>query len=254
MTGQDQDAPEPRPDDAPRLRSRDLQLLYEDEDLVAINKPTGYAVHKGWDQGPPLLPLIRGRIRRKLFPVHRLDRPTSGVFLLTKSSQMAAAVQRIWRARAVDKRYWAIVRGVPPDWGYIDHPIPQSKDGPRVPAQSSFATLYHRGRYALVEVKLHTGRLHQARRHLKHISHPIIGDVRYGKGEHNRIWRTEYDLHRLALHAVRLSLPHPRTRRPTVICAPLPDDLAQACARFDVPAEILNSVDWGRDQGDESMG
>ena len=235
-----------------RLRARDIQILYEDADLVAINKPPGYAVHKGWDQGPPLLPLIRGRIRRRLFPVHRLDRPTSGVLLLTKSSQMAAAVQRSFRARGVDKRYWAIVRGVPPEFGFIDHPIPRTKDGPRVPAQSSFATLFHQGRYSLVEVKIYTGRLHQVRRHLKHISHPVIGDVRYGKGEHNRIWRSSYDLHRLALHAVRLALPHPRTGMQTVIHAPLPADLDRACKAWGVPMEILNSVDWGGDRGDES--
>ena len=240
------------PNGPPRLRSRDLQILFEDPDLVAINKPTGYAVHKGWDQGPPLLPLIRGRIRRRLFPVHRLDRPTSGVLLLTKSSEMAAAMQVIWRARGVDKRYWAIVRGVPPEFGYIDHPIPRTKDGPRVPAQSRFATLYARGRYALVEVKPHTGRLHQVRRHLKHISHPIIGDVRYGKGEHNRVWRASYGLHRLALHAVRLSFPHPRSGRWTVVSAPLPPDLAGACEVFGVPEDILNSVDWDGDQSDES--
>ena len=236
--------------EAPRLRPRDLQILYEDEDLVAINKPSGYVVHKGWDNGPPLLPLIRGRVRRHLYPVHRLDRPTSGVLLLTKSSEMAAAVQRSFRRRTIDKRYWAIVRGIPPEHGYIDHPIPRKKDGPRVPAQSSFATLFGQGRYALVEVKLWTGRLHQVRRHLKHISHPVIGDVRYGKGEHNRLWRETYGLHRLALHAVRLSLPHPREHRETEISAPLPDDLLQACIRFGVPDDVLNSVDWRGDTGD----
>lgn len=231
------------------LRSRDLHILFEDEDLVAINKPSGYSVHTGWDQGPPLLPLIRGRIRRRLFPVHRLDRPTSGVLLLAKSSAMAAAVQRCFRSRRVDKRYWALVRGVPPAYGYIDHPIPRVKDGPRVPAQSRFATLYHHGRYALVEVQPRTGRLHQVRRHMKHISHPVIGDVRYGKGEHNRLWRETYGLHRLALHAVRLSIPHPRSEKMTDISAPLAADLAQACVQFGVPEEILNSVDWRSDPG-----
>ncbi|MEO1337108.1 MAG: RluA family pseudouridine synthase, partial [Myxococcota bacterium] len=149
----------------PQLRPRDLQIVYEDPDLVVINKPTGYAVHKGWDQGAPLLPLVRGRVRRRLYPVHRLDRPTSGVLLFTKSSEAAALVQRAFRYRHIDKRYWAIVRGVPPEVGYIDHAIPRVKDGPRVHAQSSFVTLYHRDRYALVEVKPTTGRLHQVRRH-----------------------------------------------------------------------------------------
>ena len=235
------------------MRSRDLQILYEDADLVAVNKPPGYAVHKGWDQGPPLLPLIRGRIRRHLYPIHRLDRPTSGVLVLAKSSAAAAGAQRAFRARTVDKRYWAVVRGVPPEFGYIDHDIPRKKDGPRVPAQSSFATLYHRGRYALVEVKPLTGRLHQVRRHMKHISHPVIGDVRYGKGEHNRVWRSEYGLHRLALHAVRLTLPHPDSGRTVQISAPLPDDLAEAFRIFDVPKDVLNSVDWQGDRGDESL-
>ncbi len=234
------------------LRPQDIEVLYEDDDLVVINKPAGHSVHAGWDPGPPLLPLIGRRVDRFVYPVHRLDRATSGVLVLAKSSAMAAAVQRSFRDRIVDKRYWAIVRGIPAEFGYIDHPVPRAKDGPRVPAQTSYATLYHRGRYALIEVKPLTGRTHQIRRHLKHISHPIIGDVRYGKGEHNRIWRTEYGLHRLALHAVRLSLPHPRTGQVSTVDAPLPTDLARAYSVFGVPEEIVNSVAWASDRGDES--
>ena len=242
------------PGDSAPLTPDDLELLYEDGHLVAINKPTGYSVHRGWDQGPTLLPLIRDRVLQYVYPVHRLDRPTSGVLVLAKSSSSAAAMQGIFRSRRIDKRYWAIVRGVPPEFGFIDRAIPRSRDGPRVPAQSRFATLYHRGRYALVEVQPVTGRLHQVRRHMKHISHPVIGDVRYGKGEHNRVWRDSYGLHRLALHAVRLTFQHPHTGRPTVICAPLPRDLEVACATFGVPEDVLNSVnsvDWQPDQGED---
>ncbi|MEM7674786.1 MAG: pseudouridine synthase [Myxococcota bacterium] len=230
------------PKKAAPLRSRDLQIVYEDPDLVVINKPTGYAVHKGWDQGAPLLPLVRGRVRRRLYPVHRLDRPTSGVLVFAKSSEVAARVQHAFRHRHIDKRYWAIVRGVPPDVGHIDHPIPRVKDGPRVPAVSRFVRLYDWGRYALVEVQPLTGRLHQVRRHLKHISHPIIGDVRYGKGDHNRHWRQHYRLHRLALHAVRLTLPHPRTGLSLALYAPLPPDFAEALAQFGVPDDILDAI------------
>jgi tRNA pseudouridine65 synthase len=111
----------------------------------------------------------------------------------------------------------------------IDHPIPRAPGEDRVPARTEVWRREIFGRYALVEARLHTGRLHQIRRHLKHISCPLIGDVRYGKGEHNRIFRTEHALHRLALHCTRLVVAHPDGAE-LAVEAPLPADLAAALA------------------------
>jgi tRNA pseudouridine65 synthase len=159
--------------------------------------------------------------------VHRLDRGASGVVLFALDPATAAVLQRQFRAGTVAKRYIAVVRGVPAADGVIDHPVPRSRDGARVGAVSSWRVLGSFGRYGVVEVWPHTGRYHQIRRHMKHLGHPLIGDVRYGKGEHNRWFRERFGLHRLALHAVQLGFDDPLDARRRVVEAPLPDDLAR---------------------------
>jgi tRNA pseudouridine65 synthase len=220
-----------------------VTLLHCDDALVAVDKPAGLAVHRGWaDDDDVLLQRVRDAIGAWVYPVHRLDRGASGVLVFARSSEMAAALQAQWTAGAVIKRYLAIVRGAPPDAAVIDHPIPRAEDGPRVPAVTAIRTLHRGGRYAVVAAVPRTGRLHQIRRHLKHISCPLIGDVRYGKGEHNRLFRERHDLHRLALHARALHLAHPVTGAPLALLAPVPPDLARALAGIDAPAALLDDV------------
>ena len=204
-----------------------LPFLYRDEALAAVDKPSGMAVHRGWSQERIVaMTLARDRLGRHVYPVHRLDRGTSGVLVLALSPEVARRLQEQFEAGGVRKRYLALVRGIPPEEGVIDHPIPRAPDSPRVPAVTEFRRLATFERYALVEVVPRTGRLHQIRRHLKHISHPLIGDVRYGKGEHNRLFRDRFGLHRLALHALELGFAHPVDGRPLSVFAPVPEDLA----------------------------
>jgi tRNA pseudouridine65 synthase len=148
------------------------------------------------------------------------------VFALT--SEVARAVQECFQAFEVRKVYWALVRGVPPSSGEIDHPIPRSEGGLRVPAQTSFRCLGTTGQFSLVEASPKTGRLHQIRRHFKHISHPLVGDVRYGKGSINRMFRTEFGLQRLALHAKQIEFPHPSSGQCLRVVSSLPKDLLDA--------------------------
>ena len=126
-----------------------------------------------------------------------------------------------------DKRYLAITRGHPPEHVVIDHAIPKAPGEARIAAVTEIWRRETFGRYALVEARPHTGRLHQIRRHLKHIACPLIGDVRYGKGEHNRLWREKVNLHRLALHSISLRVPHPDGGELAVEC-PLAEDFAAA--------------------------
>jgi tRNA pseudouridine65 synthase len=133
----------------------------------------------------------------------------------------------------VTKRYLALVRGNPPAEGTIDHAVRKGERGDeRVAAVTHFVRLgvSPHARCALVEVVPETGRLHQIRRHFKHISHHLVGDVRYGKGDVNRAFRGEWNLHRLALHAWRVDLQHPVTGAPLTIVAPIPDDLGMVLA------------------------
>jgi tRNA pseudouridine65 synthase len=218
--------------------SQDLQhfyltLLYQDEHLVAVDKPSGMLVHRGWARDRVVaMTAVRDRIGRRVYPVHRLDRGTSGVLLFALDPATARALQERFQDGRVEKRYLALVRGVPPEQGVIDHPVPRGKDkrSERVPAVTAFRRLEVAGRYSLVEARPRTGRLHQVRRHFKHLSHPLVGDVEYGKGEHNRLFRERHGLHRLALHAASVTLPHPADDRPLTVEAPLPEDLRRALA------------------------
>lgn len=191
-----------------------LQVLYQDEQLVVVDKPSGMPVHRGWAQdGEPVLQRLRDQVGRHLFPVHRLDRATSGVLVFAFSSSVARSMQELFGQGAVEKRYLALCRGCDPGLRRVDHPLAKVKGGEPQPAVTDFMLLGKADRYGLYEVRPLGGRTHQIRRHLKHALHPIIGDVRYGKGEHNRIFRERYGFHRLALHCHMLAFPHPVTRR-----------------------------------------
>jgi tRNA pseudouridine65 synthase len=204
-----------------------LSVLYQDDDLLVVDKPSGLVVHRGWAQdGQVVMTLARELAGRHVYPVHRLDRGTSGVLVLALTAAAAGALGEAFAAGRVRKRYLALVRGIPPAAGIVDHPIARSPGGPRVPAITRFRRLATFERYAWLEAVPETGRLHQVRRHLKHISHPVIGDVRYGKGEHNRLFRARFGLYRLALHAAEVSLEHPANGVPASFLAPLPADLA----------------------------
>jgi tRNA pseudouridine65 synthase len=229
-------------------------ILYRDADLVVASKPAGWLVHRGWARdGEILMTRVRDAIDQWVYPVHRLDRGASGCVVFALSPEAARALGAAFATRAVTKRYLALVRGVPAERGVIDHPIPRQPGGERVLAVTEYERLAVAGlhdhaalpsapsslreqgsglgrRYSLVEARPLTGRLHQIRRHLKHIACPLIGDVRYGKGEHNRLFREKHDLHRLALHALAITVPHPATGAPTTVAAPIPDDLERTFA------------------------
>jgi tRNA pseudouridine65 synthase len=208
-----------------------IALLHVDEHLVVADKPSGLLVHRGWaDDDDVALFRVRDAIGVHVYPVHRLDRGTSGVLLFARNEVVAAALSRAFEAGEVEKRYLALVRGNPPDAGVIDHPVPKKEQGDRVPAVTEFSRLALSTveRCALVEARPLTGRLHQIRRHLKHIDHPLIGDVNYGRGELNRHYRARYGLHRIGLHARSLSFVHPVEQTRLCVTAPIPADFAPA--------------------------
>jgi tRNA pseudouridine65 synthase len=193
-----------------RVQRGEVRFLHRDDRLVVVDKPAGTIVHRGWaNDDDDLMRAVRDAVGRHVFPVHRLDRGASGVVVMALDSPTAALLGAAFAERRVEKRYWALTRGHPPEEGVIDHPLEKESGGPKQPAVTAFRRLGVSGRYALVEAIPLTGRLHQIRRHLKHLSCPLIGDVRYGKGEHNRLFRERYDLHRLALHAAFIAFEHP---------------------------------------------
>ncbi|HEY3445660.1 MAG TPA: pseudouridine synthase [Myxococcales bacterium] len=215
----------------------EITLLFEDAHLAIVDKPSGMLVHRGWDNDPVVaMTLLRDQLGRHVFPVHRLDRGTSGALLFALSSEVAAALQKQFEEGAVQKRYLALVRGIPKEeQGVVDHPVPKTEDGPRVAAVTAWRRLWAGERFSLVEAEPKTGRFHQIRRHLKHLGHPLVGDVNYGRGEINRMFREQYGLSRLALHARALTLRHPQTGEQISVQAPVPEDLAKTFSALGIP-------------------
>ncbi len=168
----------------------DLPVVFLDEHLLVVNKPSGLAVHRGEARDPVYaLELARALAGRLVHPLHRLDRATSGLLVFTFDKKILAAMQQKLEQGGVEKVYWALVRGIPPEAGSIEHPIPRQEGGEPVAARTDFRRLGIFERYALVEARPRTGRRHQIRKHFKHLSHHLIGDTHYGKGEHNRYFR-----------------------------------------------------------------
>lgn len=216
-----------------------IEILHEDADLLAVNKPAGLLVHRSKianDETDFLLDRIAAQTAATQFLAHRLDRATSGVVLLAKSREVAGELGRLFMAREVTKRYLAVVRGWPEPEGVIDYPLPDVRErSPRKPALTRWRTLatatlpvamgkYPEQRYALVEALPETGRYRQIRKHFHHVSHHIVGDTSHGRGDHNRIWRIHLGMHRMLLHAWRIEFAHPRSGER--LCVEAPPDAA----------------------------
>lgn len=221
-----------------------LPLLYQDDRLAAVAKPSGLLVHRSQQAGDrdTCLTRLRNQLGRFVWPVHRLDRGASGVLLFALDTEAARAAALAFAERRVRKSYLAVVRGYAPESGAVDHPLAVA-GRPAAPATTRFERLaqvelphavgrYASARYSLVHVEPLTGREHQIRRHLRHVGHPLVGDVTWGDGRHNRFFRERFGLRRLLLHAWRLDVPHPADGRVLSIRAPLPAELFALCAEL----------------------
>ncbi len=220
-------------------KGRPIELIFVDEHVIVANKPSGILVHRGWDNDHDVAMFrVRDAVGAHVHPIHRLDRGTSGALVFARTHGAASIMSIALAEGRFDKRYLALVRGMAPEEdGVVDHPIPGSEDGPRVPARTRYRLVQRStvDRCSLVEAVPETGRLHQIRRHLRHLGHPLVGDVNYGSGVINRHYRATYDLHRLALHAHRISFDHPVSGQRVVVDATMPDDLGAALTRLGLP-------------------
>ncbi len=231
-----------------------LNILYRDEHLIAIDKPAGLLVHRSdvdRHETRFAVQALRDQIGRRVQPVHRLDRGTSGVLLFALDAATAADLGRQFASGAVRKDYRAVVRGWPAPTGVIDHPLARRHDdyGRPLPAAAPQPALTHyqrlaaielayaveghpSSRYAFMALEPRSGRRHQLRRHMKHVAHPIIGDATYGRGRHNRFFQQQLGCDRLLLACVALSFRHPADGREVTVRAPLGDQFAALVATF----------------------
>ncbi len=233
-----------------------LEILYQDEWLVAVNKPSGWLVHRSWldrDEKVVVMQTVRDQIGQHVFTVHRLDRPTSGVLLMGLSSETGRLLSQQFESHQIHKHYHAIVRGWLEDEATLDYPLREELDKigdkfSRTDKEPQPALTHYRGiatcempvaigryssaRYSLVEMAPQTGRKHQLRRHMAHLRHPIIGDSKHGDLRQNRAAAEHFGCNRLMLHASSLELTHPVTGEALRIEAGLDTVWMQALADF----------------------
>lgn len=232
-----------------------LEVLYQDNHLIAINKPHGLLVHRSSiaaDAEVFALQLLRDQLGQMVFPAHRLDRKTSGVLLFALDKHTDSALQQLFMDRQVDKTYLAIVRGYTEDKGRIDYPL-RKENGTEQEALTHYETLaraeialphgkFATSRYSLVQVTPETGRMHQIRRHFAHIFHPILGDRPHGCNKQNKLWKEAFGLENMMLHAYTLDFTHPVTQQRIHIRAALQPPFEKVLQILSLSSNVPHNV------------
>lgn len=243
-----------------------LEIVYQDEYLVAVNKPAGMLVHRSWldkHETQFVMQTLRDQIGQHVFPLHRLDRPTSGVLVFALSSQIASEVMPMFANHEMQKTYHAIVRGWIEEADVLDYPLKEELDKiadkfakqdkeaqeaitayrPLAKVELPIATgKFATTRYCLMEMQPKTGRKHQLRRHMAHLRHPIVGDTTHGDGVHNRLFREHFAAQRLMLHASELRFIHPYTKQELVIRAGFDEIWQGLLSEFAWPESLLSQA------------
>lgn len=217
----------------------EIEILFEDETIIIINKPNNVLIHNSYYarniKEPTLLEILAEQLGFLCYPVHRLDRKTSGVLVLAKKKEDVSKFQELFNSNEIIKTYVGIVRGFVSDLQLINSPVKNADTQVYKDAETHCEPLQHieleipvhpydKSRYSLVKLTPYTGRMHQLRIHMNKISHPIIGDYKYGDRFHNRMFETEFNCLNMFLHAYQLKFKHPITNDHLVICASLPND------------------------------
>jgi tRNA pseudouridine65 synthase len=199
----------------------EFEVFYQDENLVVINKPTGYFVHRSKLDNTSdkiVLQNLRNQIGKKLYPVHRLDRKTSGLLIFALNKETQVILSQMFQEQLVQKYYLAIIRGHTKESFIVDYELPNASgklkeavthfkvlSASELPFASS--TKHSSSRYSLVLAKPETGRQHQIRKHLAHERHPIIGDRPYGCSKQNKFFLEKWNVTRMFLHAWKVEIP-----------------------------------------------
>lgn len=244
-----------------------LSIIYQDEYLVAIHKPPGLLVHRSMidrHETQFAMQMLRDQLGQHVFPVHRLDRPTSGVLLFALSSDIARLLTEQLTLKSVDKTYVAIVRGYAPESGHIDYALKEKldkiadkqarQDKPPQPAVTDFSRLakvelpfavgrYQSARYSLVKLQPRTGRKHQLRRHMAHIFHPIVGDTTHGDGKQNQFIKQQFGFAGLALSCLQMSITHPVEQKRLVLRTEFDDRMANLISQWQIDQSVIHNIE-----------
>ena len=217
-----------------------VDILYEDDFILCVSKPNNVVVHhahhsRNVAEEESLLQILQQHTHQKVYPIHRLDRKTSGIILLAKESGFVAKFQELFTNNQIQKTYYGIVRGHAPETKIIDSPVKGRDANVHKDAETHLTTIkkvildipvkpYDTSRYSLVKLQPKTGRLHQLRIHMNKISHPLIGDPKYGDKNHNTMFIENFNCENLFLHAYTLEFVHPYSNEKLVLTANFPDE------------------------------
>lgn len=225
-----------------------LEILFEDEFIIIVNKPNNVLIHNSYYarniKEATLLDILFEQFKVNFYPIHRLDRKTSGVLILAKHKENVSKFQELFNSNEIEKTYLAIVRGLLCESTQINSPVKNPDTKNYKEAETYYKPLqvkqldipvhpYKTSRYSLVKLIPITGRMHQLRIHMNKISHPIIGDYKYGDRFHNRMFEGNFNCHNLFLHALSLKIKHPITNKVLKISASLPNDWKTIFKVFD---------------------
>jgi len=213
-----------------------LPIQYRDDDIIIIDKPSGLLVHRSniaRDAQEFAVQLLRNQLGMHVYPVHRLDRKTSGLLMFCTRKEVLDSYNKLFRERQVKKYYHAIVRGYTKEGGIVDYEL-NTDDGKLHEAITHYSTLeryeidvpsggFQTSRYSLVELRPETGRMHQLRRHMAHIFHPIIGDRPHGCNKQNRMWKRNWGMDTMLLHANKMEFEHPVSHRAISVTSEYPE-------------------------------
>ena len=232
------------------LYTFDVNIIYHDQYFFVIDKPAGFFVHPPERSAYPTPPekiclyLLREKFQQEVFPVHRLDAPTSGLVIFAFNKLATRELSRLFAEREMRKTYHAVARGFTDSEGVIELPLKIVGFEDPVDARTRYRTLrqvelphaigkkYATARYSWIEVEPETGRWHQIRRHFDQIAHPLIGDIEHGDSYHNRFFRDELKISGLCLRATKLSFQHPWSHEEICIQAPLCEKWSQIESLF----------------------
>jgi len=225
-----------------------LEIIFEDEYILCVNKPNNVLVHhahlsRNVADEDSLLQLIEAQKALKVYPIHRLDRKTSGIILLAKHKEYVADFQSLFTNNTIQKTYYGVVRGFSPESKIIDSPVKGRDAKVHKDALTKLKTLakvtlnipvkpYDSSRYSLVKLLPKTGRMHQLRVHMNKISHPLIGDAKYGDKNHDLMYENQFGFNNLFLHAGQLEFTHPFTNKKKVLKATFSKDWLSLFEKF----------------------
>ena len=226
-----------------------VNIVYEDDFILCVSKPNNMLVHhahhsRNVADEDSLLQVLDQQFNAKFYPIHRLDRRTSGIILMAKETKHVAPFQKLFTENAIQKTYYGVVRGHAPETKIIDSPV-KGRDGKvHKDAETHLKTVhkvilevpvkpYDTSRYSLVELQPKTGRLHQLRIHMNKISHPLIGDAKYGDKNHNVMYDENFGWNNLFLHAHTLKFTHPFLNKEFTLKAEFPKDWSDLFKKFE---------------------